>query len=286
MGQLPIICLRRSGRARGFFFNHIYNRCGLHFGNRKFQYGFKIGVSFKKLDFYLQVSPRIRTFASETETNGNGNTTVKQEYKHYKKTIMIMKKNIMKAILAMTAMIATFAFTSCSKNDDDKARESSEATVQPILYIAEDMVDNFDITYDIDGQKVAITKANTTAKQTTSEINGKQRVYRILVYTGPTKKVTSFPTTLNYTATVTVKEGVKLQEQESSDFYLSQDFNLGNTSIGDGWKSKVQGNYQYKVKWATVYEKGKLDTYLSKLGKSTYKVQVNSASSITTTPVK
>lgn len=197
-----------------------------------------------------------------------------------------MKKNIMKAILAMTAMIATFAFTSCSKNDDDKASESSEATVQPILYIAEDMVDNFDITYDIDGQKVAITKANTTAKQTTSEINGQQRVYRILVYTGPTKKVTSFPTTLNYTATVTVKEGVKLQEQESSDFYLSQDFNLGNTSIGDGWKSKVQGNYQYKVKWATVYEKGKLDTYLSKLGKSTYKVQVNSASSITTTPVK
>lgn len=197
-----------------------------------------------------------------------------------------MKKNIMKAILAMTAMIATFAFTSCSKNDDDKAGESSEATVQPILYIAEDMVDNFDITYDIDGQKVAITKANTTAKQTTSEINGQQRVYRILVYTGPTKKVTSFPTTLNYTATVTVKEGVKLQEQESSDFYLSQDFNLGNTSIGDGWKSKVQGNYQYKVKWATVYEKDKLDTYLSKLGKSTYKVQVNSASSITTTPVK
>lgn len=197
-----------------------------------------------------------------------------------------MKKNIMKAILAMTAMIATFAFSSCSKNDDDKASESSEATVQPILYIAEDMVDNFDITYDIDGQKVAITKANTTAKQTTSEINGQQRVYRILVYTGPTKKVTSFPTTLNYTATVTVKEGVKLQEQESSDFYLSQDFNLGNTSIGDGWKSKVQGNYQYKVKWATVYETGKLDTYLSKMGKSAYKVQVNSASSITTTPVK
>lgn len=199
---------------------------------------------------------------------------------------MNMKKNMMKAILALTAMIAAFAFTSCSKDNDDKTNERSEASVQPILYIAEDMVKYFDITYDIDGQKVSITKDNTTAKQVKVTVLNKELVYNFLVYTGQVKKVTSFPTTFTCTATATVKDGIKLQEQEKSDVSLIQDFNLGDTSIGGGLNAKLLGSYHGGVDWATVYQKGQLDTFLSKYAKSTYTVQLNSASNVTANPVE
>lgn len=206
--------------------------------------------------FCLEDTRKVTTFASENRNKGNGRTNNKNT--NISKTNMIMKKNIMKAILAMVAMVATFALTSCSKdNDDNKTSVVTEIKAQPYFYVAPEMLNLFDITLSVNGKTIEITKDNTVSCQVV-ENKGSQieMTLDLLKYTLPTCTVSA--TTQTFVTTIKVKDGINIAEQPSSNYFTG--FDICSEGSTTPLKHAIYGGKN--VRWADVAKSNRLDNYI------------------------
>ena len=135
-----------------------------------------------------------------------------------------MKSRILSVLVAMAMVVAGVAFTSCGGDDDDivPVSKATIATVQPSVYVAEDMLNYYDITVTVDGSEVALTKDNTTG---VTDLGFKFRKYK------PAASVfKTFPTKMTVVAHCAKKSSVELSDMDDSDYsmYVTADYSNDN----------------------------------------------------------
>lgn len=179
-----------------------------------------------------------------------------------------MKKKLFLAMMAIVAVFATLTFGACSSDDDNNngggGSSSKVQKISAIVPVGLNQLDLFDVYVSVNGgQKVQLTKENTTEgviSETTDPTTGKVvstttgRVYNISSTT-----ITSFPATYTVTEEIKAKEGVDFANQPNSDYVY------GATIISEASSKLATIKTSFKltggVKWKTVVEKNRLDSY-------------------------
>lgn len=176
------------------------------------------------------------------------------------KSIMSKMRVLMLAVMAMLAL----GFASCSSSDDDNdvpgggGSKATQMEVTPEVYIADDMLQYFDITYKYNGETVQLTKANTQA--TTVTVNGIS--YDVLKYTGNSSKLTSFPATTEASASVTLKDGVDLTKVDAKVKYTLGIKMLTKNNAGSTLNIDQTSISQTQIDIKRAVEKGKESLFL------------------------
>ena len=135
-----------------------------------------------------------------------------------------MKSRILSVLVAMAMIVAGVAFTSCGDDDDDivPVSKATTATVQPSVYVAEDMLNYYDITVTVDGSEVTLTKDNTTG---VTDLG-----YNLRKYKPAASVFKAFPTKMTVVAQCAKKSTVELSDMDDTDYclYVTADYSNDN----------------------------------------------------------
>lgn len=174
------------------------------------------------------------------------------------KSIMSKMRVLMLAVMAMLAL----GFASCSSSDDDTpgsgGSKATQVEATPVVYIAEEMLQYFDITYKANGETVQITKENTKA----TTVGDDEIKYNVLQYTGNSTKLTSFPSSTEASATVTLKDGVDLSKLEGKITYTLGVYVLAKNNAGKAINIGKMNINEHKYDVKKVVENGKESLFL------------------------
>lgn len=143
--------------------------------------------------------------------------------------MIIMKKKLFLAMMAIVAVFATLTFNACSSSDDDNnnggGSGNGKAQVTAYVAIAPDQLNLFDVTVTFNnGTAVQLTNSNTTIKElvvSKKPFTGEDVKQTFRVYDLGTATVNSFPSTYTLTAESKVKAGIDLASQPASDYALN-----------------------------------------------------------------
>ena len=136
-----------------------------------------------------------------------------------------MKTKFIWSLIAVAAMaISGMALTSCGSDTKDEPTPTPDptaktATAKATIYIADNMLDNFDVTATIDGKEVTLTASNTT--------KGTYQKEAVRTYT-VNQTYTTFPATQKVTVSAKFKSSFDAKTAQPSDFCIWVDEAVSN----------------------------------------------------------
>lgn len=183
-----------------------------------------------------------------------------------------MKSRILSVLVAMAMVVAGVAFTSCGGDDDDivPVSKATIATVQPSVYVAEDMLNYYDITVTVDGSEVALTKDNTTG---VTDLGFKFRKYK------PAASVfKTFPTKMTVVAHCAKKSSVELSDMDDSDYSMYVTADYSNDNKNNVGALSVTSQYLYSAGLLyTKMDEETLNSFINRTITATYTMSSASA---------
>lgn len=183
-----------------------------------------------------------------------------------------MKSRILSVLVAMAMIVAGVAFTSCGGDDDDivPVSKATTATVQPSVYVAEDMLNYYDITVTVDGSEVALTKDNTTG---VTDLGFKFRKYK------PAASVfKTFPTKMTVVAHCAKKSSVELSDMDDSNYCLYVTADYSNDNKNNVGALSVTSQYLYSAGLLyTKMDEETLNSFINRTITATYTMSSASA---------
>ncbi len=169
-------------------------------------------------------------------------------------------------------VVAGVAFTSCGGDDDDivPVSKATIATVQPSVYVAEDMLNYYDITVTVDGSEVALTKDNTTG---VTDLGFKFRKYK------PAASVfKTFPTKMTVVAHCAKKSSVELSDMDDSDYSMYVTADYSNDNKNNVGALSVTSQYLYSAGLLyTKMDEETLNSFINRTITATYTMSSASA---------
>lgn len=183
-----------------------------------------------------------------------------------------MKSKILSVLVGMAMIVAGVAFTSCGGDDDDivPSSKATTATVQPSVYVAEDMLTYYDITVTVDGTAVTLTKDNTTSE---TDLGFAFRKYK------PAATVyKAFPSTMTVVAHCAKKSNVELSDMDDSDYcmYVKADYSNDNKDKVSTLNVSSQFRYSAGLHYTKMDEET-LNTFIDRTITATYTMSSASA---------
>lgn len=183
-----------------------------------------------------------------------------------------MKSKILSVLVGMAMIVAGVTFTSCGDDDDNivPTSKATTATVQPSVYVAEDMLTYYDVTVTVDGTAVTLTKDNTTSE---TELGYPLRKYK------PAATVyKAFPSTMTVVAHCTKKSNVELSDMDDSDYcmYVKADYSNDNKDKVSTLSVSTQYLYSAGLYYTEMKEET-LNTFIDRTITTTYTMSSASA---------
>ncbi len=142
----------------------------------------------------------------------------------------IMNKKSFSLLAGMAMVVAGFAFASCSSNDDDIKNptvNATEAYARPVIIVSDKMLDVYDVTCNIDGNTVTVTKDNTVAIGDTIV---DKTTYSMRKYVGAAKTYTQFPSYPTFVEHIKVKDGMDLRTVDKTSLVRYAYYDYTNNS--------------------------------------------------------
>lgn len=138
-----------------------------------------------------------------------------------------MKSKFLSILVAMAMVVAGVALSSCGDDNDDPVQPTvnKTATLQPVVYLAEDMLRFYDIVVTVDGKAEVLTQDNTQSTST-SLVGVKYRKYQ-----ANAKEYKTFPVTSKAVVSCVKKSSVELSAMEDTQYGIYMTANYGNTDM-------------------------------------------------------